>query len=536
MKYLKITLSIAIVLFAFSGCAHFKELEAPGKQGVNSTKNKLDSHKKTIKKQREHSSVMIKDNIFLSDKKIKITEKENMPSVFDKEITLVEQNPLYIYQIANRIAKLTGIKVYIPHEIKTIKTAEDEQEDSTFESTNRSRMVNNKVSQAENPKKLKIMYTGDLKNLLNIVTSHYGLFWKYKNGIIEFKEFDTKTFNLAASIGNITSESSMSNENEPEEAESGGNTSKNEQTTKMEYEYEIWENTVTNIRSLLSKHGKVVANIGAGTVTITDRPTVLNSVETYVDQINDRLSKQVAISAKIFSLKLSNEVDHQYGVDLIFKDIKDRFQFDMGVAGDVVKSISSSGGLSAAILEGENGNRNYYGAEWAESRAVLKALKDRGNVSLVTSGSGITLNNQPLPIQNLNRQGYLKSIETSVDEGVTSTEIVPGTVSTGFAMTVTPNILKNNSVILQYNLTLSSLEELTEFSSGGSTIQTPSVNTKSFMQRVRMNMGSTLLLAGFEKVKDEHNEGSNFEVLGKKHQSSSERSMIVILLQVTEVK
>ena len=79
-----------------------------------------------------------------------------------------------------------------------------------------------------------------------------------------------------------------------------------------------------------------------------------------------------------------------------------------------------------------------------------------------------------------------------------TTEITPGEVTTGFAMTVIPHILDRRRVLLQYTINLTSLDELTEFTTGDIRVQLPKTSTRAFSQRSSMQLGQTLVLAGFQ--------------------------------------
>ena len=68
-------------------------------------------------------------------------------------------------------------------------------------------------------------------------------------------------------------------------------------------------------------------------------------------------------------------------------------------------------------------------------------------------------------------------------------------------MTVVPNILKDNNVLLQYNVSLSNIEDIKTFEASDDTkVQLPEVTSRSFSQKVRMQMGQTLVLGGFEQT------------------------------------
>ena len=151
-------------------------------------------------------------------------------------------------------------------------------------------------------------------------------------------------------------------------------------------------------------------------------------------------------------------------------------------------SLGGPGTASATIVSGKLKN----------STGVLKALKEWGNATQVTSGGGLILSNQPVPIQAIQRINYIAGSSTSQSDYGQTTEITPGEVTTGFAMTVIPHILDRRRVLLQYSINLSSLDELSEYSTNDLTIQLPKTSTRAFSQRSTMQMGQTLVLAGFQ--------------------------------------
>jgi type IVB pilus formation R64 PilN family outer membrane protein len=155
-----------------------------------------------------------------------------------------------------------------------------------------------------------------------------------------------------------------------------------------------------------------------------------------------------------------------------------------------------------------------------------------------TSASVTTLNNQPVPVQVATQQGYLASISTTNTANVGSqTSLTPGTVTTGFNMTLLPHVLDDGTVLMQFYTNLSSLIALQPVSSGGSnplTIQTPEIDTRNFLQRVAMKSGATLVISGYEGTNDNLTsrgigKAENY-VLGGGFGASRSRDIIVILI------
>jgi type IVB pilus formation R64 PilN family outer membrane protein len=166
---------------------------------------------------------------------------------------------------------------------------------------------------------------------------------------------------------------------------------------------------------------------------------------------------------------------------------------------------------------------------------MISALSTQGRVSELTSATLVTLNNQAAPVNVGRRVSYLAASATTQTPNVGSTtSLTPGTVQTGFSMTLVPHILGAKEMLLQYSLDLSTLLELKSITSGTSTIQTPDVSTSNFIQRVRIQTGETLVVAGFDQdnllaVADGVGSAQN-SLMGQR-KGMVKRTMLVILIQ-----
>lgn len=102
-------------------------------------------------------------------------------------------------------------------------------------------------------------------------------------------------------------------------------------------------------------------------------------------------------------------------------------------------------------------------------------------------------------------------------------------------MSLVPHMLDKGKLMLQFAIDISSLLNLNEITSGNSTIQTPEIDTRNFLQRVMMNTGETLVLTGFEQsTSNATSKGvgnANNVALGGGVNGNSERSILVILIQ-----
>ncbi|WP_165177624.1 secretin N-terminal domain-containing protein [Desulfovibrio sp. ZJ369] len=343
---------------------------------------------------------------------------------------------------------------------------------------------------------LHISYEGPLRGLLDhlAIASGYGWDFDAKTNTVVFSRLVVRTFTILGAPGrreykdNITNKSrettrsSISGSNVNQTVATADTSSQTAQSNTTEYKFDIWTDTEKAVKALLSPEGSVVGNQAAGTITVRDRAENIRQVSKYIADINKRLSRQVALTVHVWALEVMDE--NEAGLDFQVLFAND----DVSIVAGSLAALGGPGTASATIVSGRLKN----------STGVLKALKEWGNATQVTSGGGLILSNQPVPIQAIQRINYIAGSSTSQSDYGQTTEITPGEVTTGFAMTVIPHILDRRRVLLQYSINLSSLDELSEYSTNDLTIQLPKTSTRAFSQRSTMQMGQTLVLAGFQ--------------------------------------
>lgn len=344
---------------------------------------------------------------------------------------------------------------------------------------------------------LTISYEGTLRGLLDHVSVVSGYGWDYdaKAKTVVFTRLTVKTFTLLSAPGKQEYKGQITNKSR--ETSSSGSiggggvnqtvstadtSSQTMQSNTTQYAYDVWVDTEKAVKALLSPEGSVVGNQATGTITVRDRAENVRQVATYIADINQRLSRQVALTVNVWALEVSD--DAEAGIDLQAIFAND----DVSIVAGSLSSLGGPSTASATIVSGK----------LKGSTGVLRALKEWGKASQVTSGGGLVLSNQPVPIQSIKRIAYLAGSSSTQSEYGQTSEITPGEVTTGFAMTIIPHILDRRRVLLQYSINLSSLDELTEFSTNDLTVQLPKTSTRAFSQRSQMQMGQTLVLAGFQ--------------------------------------
>ena len=372
----------------------------------------------------------------------------------------------------------------------------------------------------------RISYDGPLKGLLNLISSLSGYGWDFnpKQYVITFSKMQIRTFTFFAPPGTISIENVITNKSRDNTGSSssinGTSTisssdmvNQTSQSSKTTIELDVWADIQTGLRQLVSSNGSVSINKAAGSITVRDTAPRLEQIAQYISDANQRLGRQVALTVRGWSIQLSDGTDA--GIDL-------SVLFDNGSVaikgGSITGTLPNS--VSASILSGR----------MKSSAAVVQALKQWGRVSQITNMSGIVMSNQPFQVHADKSTGYLAGMSNSTTDYGQTTELTAGEVTSGFAMTITPSILENRKVILQYNMNLSNLVALREFTSGGGTIQLPEVDNLKFSQRSALRLGQTLILAGYQQENTEDTKSLGF--LSTRKNASFGRSIVIITIQV----
>ncbi len=374
------------------------------------------------------------------------------------------------------------------------------------------------------PESISIAYSGPLSGFLDIVAARYGLNWSLTDGKVLIFRNVTRTFVIKAVPGSAALSSNVSNG-----TTNGGAASSNRTTLSAEA-LSVWKAIEDGIKAILSERGRFVVSPSTGSVTVTDTSSVMGSIEAFIAQQNAHLSRQVTVQVQVLSVSLDESDNYGINWNAVFKSIGGNYGLALA---NSFTTPEGSAGLSFAIPSTASGALG----QWIGSEAVISALAKQGRVSVVTSATAVTLNNQPVPVQVGRQTGYLASSTTTITNGVASTSLTPGTVTTGFSLTVLPHIQDAKSLFLQYSVDISNLLEMQQVTAGDSTIQTPTIETRNFMQRIGLKTGETLVLAGFEA--DQNSSSSQgvgdarFSVLGGGKGGINSKNIIVILLRPT---
>jgi type IVB pilus formation R64 PilN family outer membrane protein len=372
--------------------------------------------------------------------------------------------------------------------------------------------TNQNQSTQKSKSSIHITYSsGDLKGLLDTVASRYGVYWKYTNGIIQFYYTDSRTFQIDALPGDSSFTASVNSQSASTGGSggssggggggsgsggSGGVSTTNGQNTGISSQLSVYTSMEKAVHAMLSLHGKVVSSPATGTMTVVDTPDTLDRVAQFIESENKSLSRQITINVSVLSVTLDDADNYGINWNLVYGSLggPNKLTAITNIIPAVSNLVSS---VAAPQFTGtiQNPNNRLSG-----SQLVMQALSQQGRVRQETSATVVTLNNQPVPVQVATQTSYLASQTTTQNTNglpptVTDT---PGSVTTGFNMSILPHVLANNTILLQFTTDFSTLVGLKVVGN----IQVPTVDTRNFLQRVSMKTNETLIISGFEQSTD----------------------------------
>ncbi|OHE80664.1 MAG: type IVB pilus formation outer membrane protein, R64 PilN family [Lysobacterales bacterium GWF1_69_6] len=391
------------------------------------------------------------------------------------------------------------------------------------------------------PQRIDIRYSGDVRGLLDAVTARLGLSWRYAGGVVSVFYLDTRIFRIH-SLPTVTQMDSVVTSGTTSAAGVGGGSSSggagggqggvsgssgSSQTTSVALRSDPNTDMSRMVSSMLTPNvGRMHSSTSNGMMTVTDTPETLDRIAAFVDEYNGTATKQVLLNVKVLTVSLSD--DNEFGINwtLLYNSLAD--EYGIGLSN---QSSASPDAISGSINILTGGNSRFAG-----SSVLVNALAKQGNVSVLTQPSVATLNNEPVPVQVARQTSYLAQVlTTQVADVGTSTSLTPGTVTTGFNMNLLPYILPDDeTILLQYSINLSALNDIRRVESGDSAIEIPEVDNRIFSQKVKIRSGETLVLSGFEQSSTDTTRtgvgAARFWLLGGGKRDSKSRDVLVVLI------
>lgn len=228
---------------------------------------------------------------------------------------------------------------------------------------------------------------------------------------------------------------------------------------------------------------QLVVNEIAGIIQITDFPENLDKIAAFLSDIEEGSKRQVLIQAHIMEVSLKDSFS--MGID--WKTIIDKSS-NFSLKQTLIPSSSSTATASSSVFK--------VSAVGDSFGVMLDAMKEQGNVNMLSSPKITALNNQKAVIKLTTKEvSWVSTKTTSNTANATDTfTTTPQIDEVGIFLDVTPQIGPDGSIIMQIHPSVSEIREVS--TSPDKTSTKPVIDVREIDTMVDAKAGETVVIAG----------------------------------------
>ena len=323
------------------------------------------------------------------------------------------------------------------------------------------------------------IWTGPLDVLLDSWAESAGYEWRYVEAEeqIEIVRSRTVVFRVHALAGKQNYSVSASTGDK-----SGGEGLNNLaiQSISAEMEYDAWPEIEQQLKDLAGADARVSVASSSASVMVRGRPGDVARVRAFLDYLNREVLRPVTLSVHVYSVTFEREADFDLGLSFLLERLW-HSSLQLSIARDTLSLIRPE-----VVADGAD-----------TLDATVRALNRVGTVSRVLSADVPSLNGKPAQFFELFNEVYLREQRTTVTGDIVQTQLVPGTVSSGFAMSYLPRITGPDEVLVRLFASLQDRPVFTIFSSANQSIQLPAFGSRAIQVTQKIGRGETLMVTGF---------------------------------------
>ena len=330
-----------------------------------------------------------------------------------------------------------------------------------------------------------------LDQAMSTLLDAHGYYWVRDQKVINVRRLETRGFNLdyirlirggtGQNKAQITSGTGVG----------GARQDTGEITVNQQVEIKFWEELQQQISSLLSDEGRMVMNHLSGTIQITDRHQRVKDIAKFLAKIRRSLYRQVEIEARIYEVNLND--NYSLGIDWTKVNLS-------GAAGSIAFSNIITAPFGGFIAKPATAKVSFSDGDF---NGVLEALREQGELRVVSQPRVLTLNNQPALIKVATDQSFFTQtvVQGTAGTGNIVTEQARS-VTVGLVLSVTPQISDDGWIMLDVTPIISRLREIRE--SPQKTATAPVIDVKQSSGLVRLRDGEMVMIGGL--IQDEVSE------------------------------
>ena len=318
------------------------------------------------------------------------------------------------------------------------------------------------------------IWTGALDDLLDLWCEAAGYAWSWADGTVTVERQRRVVFRLNALAGSQSIEGATSTS---DAAGSSGSSNLARQSLTTRTTYDPWPEITEQLKAQLDPSTRVAAAPATASIVVSGLPRDIDHARAYLEWLNRTVLRPVTLTVDVYQVRF-----------------RDQASFDVGIEGTLRRIFGTSAGFEAgANLAGivRPGPRT------DSLAATIGALHQAGSVARVLSATVPSLHAQPAQFFELFSEAYLREVSTTLVDGTRSTNLVPGTVSSGFAMTFVAQIVSPHDILIRLFASLQDRPAFTVFETANQKIQLPAYGSRAVQVTQKVSRGETLVVTGF---------------------------------------
>lgn len=304
-----------------------------------------------------------------------------------------------------------------------------------------------------------------LDQILNLILSKRGLFYSLNGNTLNISYYKTKTYKLDFISSNRVGESNLD---------------ATDSKVKNEYTFDFWDKVQDNIETILKntsdEYKPPIIDKAVGLITVTGTKKQIDAIDKYINTMMNRLTKEVLIDVKIYSVELS--ASHTTGIDW--------------------SQLSISLNKTNVPLKGTyiGGAQSVFSDATFNIAGLLNFLAQNGNVNSLSNPKVVTLNNQKAIISVGDTIYYKYASKVTTDaNGNPNTEYTIDSKFVGVVLDITPQISDNGNIILSIAPRISAFKDTTQLNNSLRDMP-PDTSDKTMLSIVKLKNNQTLVLGG----------------------------------------
>lgn len=339
-----------------------------------------------------------------------------------------------------------------------------------------------------------------LREIFDILLEEHNLNYIYENNILRVSALQTKTYRLdyITSIRQGTAILNASVSAIPiEDGDRRDTATMSENEIRVSEEFDFWETLDSELTSILNsgvesyQAQSPIINRKAGLITITGTESQLKRAELYLDDLKERLHKQVMIDVSVISVELDS--GHTTGIDWS--------KFELGI------NLDRDGNPLDPSTAFFQSTRDNTGKSWTKNinivnnltfsmEGLINFLKTNGETKVLSSPKVITMNNQQALITVGDNINYRVQEDTSRSDGDNITTTYNNySVFIGVLLNLLPEISDHDDIMLRINPSISSFK-YEEDDARQERVMAPDTTEKKLSTVAKVKSGDTIILGG----------------------------------------